>query len=67
MKSLMLHSQFDAFTDVNGSFEIDAAFLDYQFNDTISFSAGKMYSLLLYETYRPHSMLVDSIVPIPTR
>ena len=38
---------------VNGSFEIDAAFLDYQFNDTISFSAGRMYSLLLYEHIDP--------------
>ena len=50
------YEKFDAsleFEVVNGTFEIDAAFLDYQFNDTISFSAGRMYSLLLYEHIDP--------------
>ena len=50
------YEKFDAsleFELANGSFEMDAAFLDYQFNETISFSAGRMYSLLLYEHIDP--------------
>ena len=66
------YEKFDAsleFELVNGSFEIDAAFFDYQFNESLpryAYSAGRMYSLLLYEHIDP-TRLHHLTVPTPTR